>query len=964
MNRSYNPLIMQWSWRRWTIWAGALCVGLALAASREGAQVLPRALGLDQGALGVWQKLRKLQTTASLLHTTAHPDDEQGGMLALVSRGLGARTTMLTLTRGESGDNAIGSELFDALGLIRTEELRVADRYYGVDEQYFATVVDYGFSKRLDEAFDKWGHDAALADVVRVIRTERPFVIVSRFQGNARDGHGNHQAAGVLTQEAYRAASDPKRFPEQIAEGLRPWQALKLYIGGVRADEAWSLAIDPGRFDPVLGQSYQNIARIGLGFQRSQNGGRVATQAGSAPIYFARLASQVNGTPGESRDKSSEKSGERSGNTQVQKESSFFDGIDTSYAGLYRLLHRQTSSHETAGSSSVGAASRGAGGGAAGGGSTGGGSAGGSWGSASFGVSEETLLSTIDTEVAQAVAAFTIANPPASVPALARGLTATRTAIERIGSADPDIVRVLKLKERQFCDAIIAAPGIDLTAVAVPDGTIDPSGPAAAFAPPPTRGPLVAGETFGVRASFVLRSATPISLRALDLVMPPGWTSEAANPAPASRPLENRAVMQRFDVTVPADAAPTRPPVGRDGITTFRYTAASPADRFAPATAPPLRVRAEIEVDGVIVDTSEIVYRRESHAPYGDVLRELGVVPAIAIALTPRQAIVPASTSRKPVDLAVELTNNQMHDATGTVTLKLPAGWHAEPASLPFTLAAGQRARLTAAVSAPALLEPGVYTIDAIASSGSRTFAEGYDTLEHRDLETRYLYHPAATHVHAIDVAIAPNLTVGYVMGIGDEVPAAIAQLGATVQLLDERALATAPLNNFNAIVLGTRAYAVRPDLIAYNARLLDYAKNGGNLIVFYNTPEFDPAKYAPFPGTLPRDAEEVSEEDAAVTIVAPRNPVLTRPNKITDEDFAGWIEQRGSKFWRTWDAAYTPLLECHDRDQQPQRGGWLYARYGKGHYSYVAYALHRQLPYGVPGAYRLFANLLSLGAR
>jgi hypothetical protein len=208
-------------------------------------------------------------------------------------------------------------------------------------------------------------------------------------------------------------------------------------------------------------------------------------------------------------------------------------------------------------------------------------------------------------------------------------------------------------------------------------------------------------------------------------------------------------------------------------------------------------------------------------------------------------------------------------------------------------------------------------------------------------------------------------------MGIGDDLPAAITQLGATVELLDPAALAaatkkagidrTAGLDRFDAIVLGTRAYAVRPDLHAANARLLDYAKNGGNLIVLYNTPEFDPATHAPFPGTLTTDAEEVSEEDAKVTILAPNHAMFTRPNKIAASDFNGWMEQRGSKFWREWDAAYTPLLECHDQGQAPQRGGWLYARVGKGHYSYVGYALHRQTPFGVTGAYRLLANLLSL---
>ena len=243
----------------------------------------------DSGAAGVWQKIRKLQTTASLLHTTAHPDDEHGGMLAMMSRGQGARTTLLTLTRGESGDNAIGSELFDALGLIRTEELLVSNRYYGVDEQYFTSVADYGFSKRLDEALDNWNREATLAEVVRVIRMERPLVIVSRFSGTARDGHGQHQAAGVLTMEAFRAAADPKRFPEQIEEGLRPWQALKLFAGGARSTDEWTVEIDPGVYDPVLGTSYQTIARLGLSFQRSQNGGRFVPQPGTAPIYYTRL---------------------------------------------------------------------------------------------------------------------------------------------------------------------------------------------------------------------------------------------------------------------------------------------------------------------------------------------------------------------------------------------------------------------------------------------------------------------------------------------------------------------------------------------------------------------------------------------------------------------------------------------------------------------------------------------------
>ena len=273
----------------------------------------------DMGAAGAWQKLLKLRTTASAMHTTAHPDDEHGGVLAMLSRGQGARVSLLTLTRGESGDNAIGPELFDGLGLIRTEELLVADRYYGVDRQYFGTVVDYGFSKRLDEALEKWGKEHVLRDIVGVIRTERPFVLIARFQGNQRDGHGNHSAAGLVTQEAFKLAGDPAVFPEQIAAGLRPWQPLKLYMGGVRESEDWTIRVDPGEYDPVLGDSYQSFARLGLSFQRSQNSGRFSPQPGPSVSYYKRLQSLVDAPA---------------------KEKTFFDGIDTTVPGLYRALRK------------------------------------------------------------------------------------------------------------------------------------------------------------------------------------------------------------------------------------------------------------------------------------------------------------------------------------------------------------------------------------------------------------------------------------------------------------------------------------------------------------------------------------------------------------------------------------------------------------------------------------------------
>jgi hypothetical protein len=274
---------------------------------------------------------------------------------------------------------------------------------------------------------------------------------------------------------------------------------------------------------------------------------------------------------------------------------------------------------------------------------------------------------------------------------------------------------------------------------------------------------------------------------------------------------------------------------------------------------------------------------------------------------------------------------------------------------------AGERAFYQFQVRA-ATIDHRVARIEAIAQSGGRDYREGYTTIRHRDLETRYLYKDAVTTVRGVDVRIAPGLRVGYVMGIGDDVPAGIAQLGADVQLLGEQDLSTGDLSRFDAIVTGTRAYAVRSDLRTYNRRLLDYVEAGGNLIVFYNTQELVPKLYAPYPGELPANAEEVSEEDSPVEFLAPDASVMTSPNRITRDDFSGWVEQRGSKFWTTWDPRYTPMIATWDKGQAPQEGGWLQTQYGKGHYTYVAYAFHRQLPYGVPGAYRLLANLLSLG--
>ncbi|HWP99063.1 MAG TPA: NEW3 domain-containing protein, partial [Vicinamibacterales bacterium] len=469
------------------------------------------------------------------------------------------------------------------------------------------------------------------------------------------------------------------------------------------------------------------------------------------------------------------------------------------------------------------------------------------------------------------------------------------------------------------------------------------------------------GQRFEVRAVFASRGRTGVTLSRLALEAAAGWTVAGGptGPVPA-RP--NEPVAATFTVTVPPDAPPSRPYFRRASLAENRYTIDDPALLFQPAAPPPLVAAATYELEGQRVEVREPVRRLEPNLPYGYNSYTLAVVPAIAVTLEPAQAIVPTAAAAKQVRLRAEIVHNAEGPAEGRLALRLPTGWTADPPAHDFRFSrAGERAHVAFTVRLPAI-EARDYRIEAVATAGGREYREGYTLIQKRDLETRYLYRPAVAGVRGIDVQIASGLRVGYVMGIGDDVPSGIAQLGAEVRLLDAEDLATADLGTFDAIVLGTRAYAVREDLRTYNHRLLDYVRNGGNLVVLYNTQEFDPARFAPYPGELPRGAEEVSEEDSPVEILAPSHPVLTTPNRITAADFQGWVEQRGSKFWSAWAPEYTPIIATWDRGQAPQKGGWLHARYGRGHYTYSAYAFHRQLPYGVPGAYRLLANLLSLG--
>ena len=875
---------------------------LTLAESRTG----PRSLSVDRGAAGLWQCLLRLQTTASVLYTTAHPDDEQAGALTYLSRGQGVRTAMLTLNRGEGGANAIGPELFDALGLIRTEEMLLSDRYYGLDDQYFTTLIDYGYSKNLEEALREWGRENILRDVVRIIRINRPLVLISRFYGSARDGHGNHEVSGAVTLEAFAMAGDPEKFPEQIREeGLRPWQPLKVYRSNLRSsrlsgpsseppDHRWHVSINSGQFSPWLGESYEEFGALGLSLQRSQTSGRRRERSGAYYHYFERVDSRVEAP---------------------DRESGFFDGIDASIPGIFRLL-------ETAPPDGVPA-----------------------------------LLSEAQSNVQDAVSAYSVRDPSAVVPFLVQGLGLIREAI-RLTEGQNEALFLLTIKERQFQEAINTALGIQLRAVAAPPGS---GGSASPFSPAATMGVVVPGQEFQVDVSLVNSSRRPIRTERIALESQENWNFEG-DPQSGKSLESGESLATAFRVTAPRGASPARRYYRRESIHDSRYRVRDPRYLHLAGREPALTAAVNYSIGGQTVQVGAVVYRREANLPFGYEYRELKVAPAIAVNVSPANLIVPLGSSRNRVTIEVELINNQAQGSRGELVLELPAGWRAQPASHSFEFSqANARRSYTFSVAVPQI-RAHTYDVQVVARAGGSEYREGYQAVGHRDHEIRYVYQDSVTRVTGVDVTLSRPLKVGYVMGVGDEAPSGIEQLGAQVTLLGAEDLATGSLDAYDTIVIGTRAYAVRQDLINSNQRLLDYAHSGGNLVVLYQTQEFVPGKWAAFPADLPRRAEEVSEEDAPVRILAADHAVFQGPNRIVAADFDGWVEQRGSKFFSSWDDAYVPMIETQDQGQDPQQGGWLTARFGQGHYTYFAYAIHRQVPYSVPGAYRILANVLSLG--
>ncbi len=856
----------------------------------------------NRGSAALWQSLRKLHTRASLMMITAHPDDEDGGTLAYESRHQGTRVSLLTLNRGEGGANVMSRDYFDALGLVRTMELLAAGRYYGV-EQYWTSVIDYGFSKTKAESIGKWTHDRVLYDVVRTVRQVRPLVITSVFVGGDSDGHGNHQTAGAMAQEVIRAAGDPTVFPDQIQAGLKPWSPLKVYARVPNRRSAAgafpaNLEIPTGTYDPLLGVSYQQLAREGLGFQKSQNGGTSIPAPGPATSAYHRF---VPDGPG--------------------MDARFFDGLDISLAGIATSASPPSPAFLVAG------------------------------------------LREINSAVESATAKFSATNPEATAPDLATGMNRTIALMQAVESSALDaaskfnIRHELEIKRVQFNNALAEALGLSISA-SVAAAVESPS----PFAPDPeTFRAAIPGQRFTVKVHVANQGASQVTLVS-STVEPasrnPAWTINPVQPT-ATAPLPpGKALDHRVEVTVPDAAAPTRPYFTRPDIEQSYYDIPDPSFAGHPLAPYPLAAWADFTFQAAPIRIGQVVQTMKRVTGPGTVKEPLVVAPALSVAIQPRMGIVPLGS--KTFEVVAVVRSNVQGPVNGTLRLELPPGWTSKPASVPFSSNNdGQEVAATFRVT-PAALGEKLYKIQAVAESGGKKYTEGFEITGYPGLRPYFLYAPSEYKVSGVDVKTAPGLRIGYIMGTGDNVPASMEHLGIKPTLLGPSDIASADLAKFDAIVLGVRAYAAREELRTHNARLLDYVKSGGVLVVQYNTPEFD-HNFGPYPYDMGNNPEEVTDEASKISILAPDNPLFQWPNKITGKDFEGWVEERGSKWMQTWDPRYQALLETHDADQPPQKGGLLYAKYGKGVYIYNAYAFYRQLPEGVPGAYRIFANLLSL---
>ncbi|HEY3173045.1 MAG TPA: PIG-L family deacetylase [Thermoanaerobaculia bacterium] len=821
------------------------------------------------GLVALDRLLQRLSSHKRMLVIGAHPDDEDNRLLTVVSRRMGAEVAYLSLSRGEGGQNLLGPDLGVPLGLVRTQELLGARRIDGA-RQFFTRAYDFGFTRSLDETFRLWPKDILTEDALSIVRRFRPQVMVSLFSGTPSDGHGQHQASGVIAGSLY----------ETEAGERSPWRPMALYRSYVEPGPT-TFDVPTGDVDPLTGRSYHQIAAASRSLHRSQDMGALQPPGPNK----TRLTWVQGGAGPQGKD--------------------VFAGVDT------RL---------TAIAAGIGDAARRA--------------------------RVETRLGKVAALVESTRAKLVPTGLAAAVPPTAAILSELSAARGELGSEEKGAAAAA------FLDEKIALAETALTTAA--EITVD------ALADRETAAP---GDPLEVKVGVWNAGGQPVSVETVDLVSPDRWNVTAAAAEPHD--VAPNTLTEWTRKASPASAEPTVPYFLRRPMkgAIYDWTDVPPNVRGEPFQPAPLIAIVRLRVAGhPVVLRRDVAWRFRDQAQ-GEVRRPVRAVAALDVSVDPDRIVWPTA-DRGEKRLEITLTSNVPGPFSGRIETTAPAGWPAI-APVPFSVNGRADRRFFEVPIRPPSPFPagrGTFRLAAVTDDGRR-FASSIRVLDYPHIPPTPLPEESAVELVAADIRLPALHRVGYVRGASDRVPEALTAIGVLLEILDAKELQSGDLGRYDAIVVGSRAYETDPALARANGRLLDYARAGGLVIVQYQQYQFVEGNYAPYKIEIARPHDRITDETAPVRILDPTNPVFNRPHRISDEDWVGWVQERGLYFAHTWDPAYKPLLAMKDPGEPEQQGGLLVAKLGKGTYVYTGLAFFRQLPAGVPGAYRLFANLLGLKA-
>jgi LmbE family N-acetylglucosaminyl deacetylase len=852
----------------------------------------------ERGAALLGELIRGLGVTSRVLVIGAHPDDEDTQLITWLARGRGVETAYLSLTRGDGGQNLIGNELGEALGVIRTEELLAARRVDG-GRQYFTRAYDFGFSKSAEETYRHWAKDSILRDVVTVVRAFRPHVMVSVFSGTPRDGHGHHQVAGLLAREAFDVAGDTARFPR--AEFGMPWAPLKFYRSSRAAPDSATLRFNVGEYDPMLGRSYAEIAAESRSQHKSQGFGSLHRK-GVVWDYVRREATRVAAP------------------ADAKAERSMFDGIDTSFAGLKRDTP------------------------------------------------DTRLRAAIDSLLSAIVAAQRgpyWTDPSGVLPLLAA--VARRATVPFVDTSSPGRLAISEELRHVVGQITVRA----LRALRLASGvTVEAEADRELFGfGRSSRDSVRLAVTVYNRGRSPVVIGTPAVIGGGGCATPP----ERVRGTPSTRLSDGDA--DTSTVVLPDSASVWR--VWLCAASTgepFWLRAPRVGDMFATRPGLPLNDDRGRPGDVGVFTWLEGLGHRRFGLPYnvapvrrfadpvrGEIRRPVSHVPMISVLLDRSVELAPANV---PLDRAVRVQLRSVAQVPRevSVSLRVPPGLSIDSAARSVTLPAGGSTTVTFRLRGR--LGVGSHRIAAVAESAGEQHAVGYVTIDYDHIRPRRLYRRAVTELVAADVVVPRGLVVAYLAGVSDNVAPVIEQFGIPVTVIGVAALADLDPARTPVLVIGPRAYEANDSLTANAAAVLDFARRGGTVVVQYGQHEMTRPGIMPYPITLERRADRVTEEEAPVRVLDDGSRILNYPNRISERDFAGWVQERALYMPRSFDSRYHAPLSINDPGEPPNQGAILVAPVGRGTYVYTTLAFFRQLPASHAGAARLFVNLLAAGHR